>query len=62
MRHFKARARGRTVLRIDGAYATYDDPAESLIDSATEVYLGGHVYTVDAATAAALTAAGYTVE
>lgn len=60
-RHMKARACGRTVLKIDGAYTTLDFPTQDQIDSATEVYLGGHVYTVSDAVGAALTAAGYTV-
>lgn len=59
MRHFKSRARGRTVLLIDGVYATYDTPSQDTINVATEVYQGGHVYTVTDAQAAALTAAGY---
>ena len=50
---------GRSVLKIDGVYVTIDTPTQAQIDSATEYYAGGHVYTVDAATAEALTAAGY---
>lgn len=59
-RHYKARARGRSVLRIAGAYLTVDTPGQAQIDTATEVYLGGHVYTVTDAVATALAAAGYT--
>lgn len=62
MRHYGPRARGRTVLRIGGTYGTYDEPSESLIDTATECYLGGHVYQISDDVAAALTAAGYAVE
>ena len=59
-RHFGARGpRGRTVLKINGTYATYDYPTQDQIDSATEVYLGGHVYEVSDAVATALTNAGY---
>ena len=59
-RHFGVRGpRGRTVLKINGTYATYDYPPQSLIDTATEVYLGGHKYQVSDSVAAALTAAGY---
>jgi hypothetical protein len=50
---------GRSVLKIDGVYQTIDTPTQAQIDSATEVYQGGHTYTVDSTTAAALTAAGY---
>jgi hypothetical protein len=60
-RHYKARARGRSVLRIGGVYLTVDTPSQTQIDSATEVYQGGHVYTVTQTVADALTAAGYTV-
>ena len=59
MRHFGPRPRGLTVLKIGGTYATHDSPECDVVESATEVYLGGHVYTVDAATASALNAAGY---
>ena len=59
-RHFGVRGpRGRTVLKIGGTYATYDYPTQAQIDSASEVYLGGHVYEVSSAVADALTAAGY---
>jgi hypothetical protein len=59
MRHFGGNPRGRTVLKISGTYATYDTPPQSLLDTATEIYQGGHIYTVSAAVATALTAAGY---
>lgn len=61
LRHFKSRARGRTVLKTAGVYATVDNPTQEQLDAATEVYLGGHVYTVSDAVATALAAAGYTV-
>lgn len=61
MRHFKSRARGRSVLLLDGEYQTVDTPSQAQIDLATEVYLGGHVYEVTGAQAAALEAAGYEV-
>lgn len=56
-------ARGRTVLKEGGAYSTVDAFAETQarLTAADFVYLGGHVYEVSAAEAAALTAAGYTV-
>lgn len=59
--HYKARARGQSVLRTAGVYATVVTPSQTQIDSATEYYAGGHVYTVTQAVADALTAAGYTV-
>jgi hypothetical protein len=60
MRHYKARARGRSVLKTAGVYATVDTPSQTQIDAATEYYAGGHVYTVIQAVADALAAAGYT--
>lgn len=60
MRHYAPRRRGRSVLRIAGVYSTVDTPSQTQIDTATEVYLGGHVYTVTDAVATALAAAGYT--
>jgi hypothetical protein len=60
MRHYKARARGRSVLKTAGVYATVDTPSQTQIDAATEYYAGGHVYTVTQAVADALAAAGYT--
>lgn len=50
---------GRSVLKIDGTYVTIDTPTVDQINSATEYYAGGHIYTVDSLVAAALTAAGY---
>lgn len=61
MRHYSKGRRGRSVLRIGGTYRTLDSPSQSDIDLATEVYMGGHVYTVTDAVADALRAAGYTV-
>lgn len=54
-------SRGRSVLRVGGVYQTVDTPTSEQIAVASEVYLGGHIYTVDDATAAALDAAGYGV-
>lgn len=61
LRHFKSRARGRSVLKTGGVYVTVDYPTEDEIDAADEAYIGGHVYVVDDETAAALEAAGYTL-
>ena len=59
-RHFGPRGpRGRSVLKINGTYATFDYPTQDQIDSASEVYLGGHIYTISSDVATALTAAGY---
>lgn len=60
-RHIPA-VRSKAVLKIGGSYVELDSPTTDEIDAATEVYLGGHVHTVDASTATALTLAGYTVE
>jgi len=51
--------RGRSVLKIDGTYRTVDFPDQITLASASEVYLGGHIYTVTQAVADALIAAGY---
>lgn len=48
------------MLKINGTYRTVDTPSQTDLDSATEVYLGGHVYAVTQAVADALNAAGYT--
>lgn len=60
MKNYSALPCGRTVLKIDGTYATYDSPDANTVASASEVYLGGHIYEVSAAVASALNAAGYT--
>lgn len=53
---------GSTVLkRPDGTYLTVSYPTQVDIAEASAVYMGGHIYDVSAAEAAALTAAGYTV-
>lgn len=54
--------RGLTVLKIGGTYSNYTNPDSATIATATEVYLGGHTYVIDDATATALTNAGYTVD
>lgn len=50
---------GRSVLKISGVYVTIDCPDQLTLATATEVYLGGHLYPVTKATANALIAAGY---
>lgn len=61
MRHFGGQARGRSVLKIGGVYQTIDTPSTDQCASATEVYLGGHIYEVSDDVAIALDEAGYTV-
>ena len=61
MRHYRNHDRGQSVLKIGGTYQAIMHPTQAQIDSATEVYQGGHVYTVSEAVAAALTDAGYSV-
>lgn len=60
-RHFKSRARGRTVLKVDGEYYIVDTPTEEELAVAEAAYLGGHVYVVDSATKDELQAAGFEV-
>lgn len=55
-------AREASVLRIAGTYQTVYGPSTDQIESATEVWLGGHINEVSAEQAAALALAGYTVE
>lgn len=53
-------AQGISVLKQhDGSYLQTAFPTTDNIDAALITYLGGHEYVVDAAEAAALTAAGY---
>lgn len=59
MRHYSNLPRGRSVIKIGGLYRTLDNPDQDLLDAATEVYLGGHIYTITQTVADALTAAGY---
>lgn len=61
MRHYSELPRGRSVVKIGGAYRTLDNPEEATLGLATEVYLGGHIYDITDAVAAALIAAGYVV-
>ena len=58
---FGGQPRGWTVLKTAGVYSTVDVPTQAQIDTASEVYLGGHVYEVSNVVAAALLDAGYTV-
>ena len=59
-RHYGPRgARGKTVIKTGGTYSTIEYPTQDQLDAAEKVFLGGHVYDVDADTAAELVAAGY---
>lgn len=50
---------GQTVLKESGVYSTVQNPDANRVAAAQAVYLGGHVYEVNATIAAELTAAGY---
>jgi hypothetical protein len=47
--------RGVTVMMMNGTYSTYRFPSQTETLEATEVYLGGHEYTIDEATKTRLT-------
>lgn len=53
--------RGRSVLKVAGVYSTIDTPTVDQTISATEVYQGGHIYTIPRVIAQSLVDAGYTV-
>jgi hypothetical protein len=55
-------AREASVLRIGGTYVTVEGPTTEQMESASEVWLGGHINEVSAEQASALQGAGYTVE
>jgi hypothetical protein len=60
LRHTRALPAGLTVLKKAGVYTQHRTPDPALVAAADVVYVGGHVYQVDDAEAAALQAAGYT--
>jgi hypothetical protein len=51
--------RGISVLRIDGVYSSYRYPSLQEINTASEVYIGGHSYIIDESVKTLLTSAGY---
>lgn len=51
-----------TVLKTGSSYVTVEQPTAEQVDAADIAYIGGRDWVVDDAEAAALTAAGYTVE
>lgn len=53
---------GLAVLRIDGAWVETEFPTEEQVAAADLYYEGGRLHTVDDASAAVLTAAGYEVQ
>lgn len=53
---------GLSVLKTAGFYTTVESPSPEDIAAADIAYLGGRVYPISPDEAAALTAAGYTVE
>lgn len=52
---------GQSVIKVGGVYKTITSPDQLTLLTATEIYMGGHIYEISSATAAALVAAGYTV-
>ena len=51
--------RGVSLLKESGVYRQTSEPLDEEIAAAEITYLGGHVYEIDAAEVAALTAGGY---
>lgn len=56
---YKLRRAITVIKRADGSYASVRYPAQTELETALVVYLGGHVYELDAVETAELTAAGY---
>lgn len=54
--------RGISVLKIDNVYYEMRVPSEEDVADASNVYIGGYSYEVNASEKTALEAAGYTVE
>lgn len=62
-RHYSSAVRGRSVLKNrDGTYTIVDTPTGDQIEAAAYAYIGGHDYEVTSEEAAALVAAGFTVQ
>ena len=59
---FYSLPRGVTVVKTLNGYYETQFPSQEELESAGIAYLGGHKYEVSAEEAAALTAAGYTVQ
>lgn len=61
-RYYGGNPRGRSVVLVNGHWTTMDYPlSESFVQGkdGVDFFLGGHIYTVTSAQAAALTADGY---
>jgi hypothetical protein len=60
-RYYGGNPQGRSVVLVGGHYAIVDNPYADVLVGAegTGWFLGGHVYTVTSAVAAALTADGF---
>lgn len=56
---FSGLNKGVTVVQSGSKFYETQFPSQDLLDIADKYWLGGHIYTVDNATAADLTAAGY---
>ena len=65
MRHYSPLQRSRSVVYVNGHYITVDVPEQSLLDTLVQgetYFLGGHIYVVSDAVAAALVNDGYDVD
>ncbi len=58
-KHFKSRAMGLSVLKLDGVWQTIQSPTLDQTNAADYYFAGGHTAIISAALAAELTAAGY---
>lgn len=56
---FQKLSQGVTVYKIGSVYYEDPYPDSDVLATASEVYYGGHIYTVSNTVAAALTTAGY---
>jgi hypothetical protein len=59
MRHYSPLPRGRSVVKTAGVWALSDLPDSTGLVEGTDLFLGGHVYTVSDAVATALTTDGF---
>lgn len=62
-RHYGMRPQGLSVVKVGGHFTTVDLPAQEALvgKEGVDWFQGGHIYTVTAVVAAALTADGYVV-
>jgi hypothetical protein len=59
MRHYSPLSRGRSLTKVAGTWTLTDLPDTTGLVEGTDLFLGGHVYTVSDAVAAALTTDGF---